>query len=461
MKKKEKLTKKALDRLTNELPEGDEVWDTDLPGYHVRGRRGWLALRVSYYNNARQRRVLTLGRYGTRTAAQAREDAREALAIVAQGGDPRAVLEEDRAEAERQQQQTLRAYLEGPYTAFQNRRKDGKGTIRRIARDFPDWLDKPMGKLTRADVERWQAKQEATPKPRKGKEEATPKPRSFQTLKRSYDALQALLAHAVERNVIPAHPLKGVKLQKPALTEKELAEQGAERRFLEPEEVTALFAGLEAYQEERRAQRRSSRAHGKAYLPDLDHVAYVDHVKPWVLTMFYTGFRPGDLFGLRWEHVNLTFGTIRKVIEKTAHHQPEPITFPVCRPLVEVLRTWHRQQGEPSAGLVFPSTVNGKRMAQTAMQRPWATVRKLGGLPEGLQLYTLRHNFASQLVMAGADILTVSKLMAHSSIETTIKFYAHLAPDHKRSAVDLFARTVVGEAVEAGGSEPLEESANG
>lgn len=445
MTDKQKLTAAALKQLAADLPPGAKVWDSDLAGYHVlAGKRG-LAFRLYYRTKTGKQRVLTLGQYGILTAPQARANAVEALAIVAQGGDPRAVLEEDRAEAERQQQQTLWAYLEGPYTAYQNRRKDGKGTIRRIARDFPDWLDKPMGKLSRADVERWQAKQEATPKPRKGKEEATPKPRSFQTLKRSYDALQALLAHAVERNVIPAHPLKGVKLQKPALTEEELAEQGAERRFLEPAEVAALFAGLEAYQEERRAQRRSSRAHGKAYLPDLDHVAYVDHVKPWVLAMFYTGFRPGDLFGLRWEHVNLTFGTIRKVIEKTAHHQPEPMTFPICRPLVEVLRTWQRQQGEPSAGLVFPSPVNGKRMAQTAMQRPWATVRKLGGLPEGLQLYTLRHNFASQLVMAGADILTVSKLMAHSSIETTIKFYAHLAPDHKREAVDLFVKRVAGQ----------------
>ncbi|WP_431023305.1 tyrosine-type recombinase/integrase [Halomonas sp. H5] len=440
-KRTEKLTKRALDRLAQEMPEGEEVWDTELPGYHVRGRKGWLALRVSYYNTARKRRVLTLGRYGTRTAAQAREEARKALAIVAQGGDPRAVLEEARAEAERQHQQTLRAYLEGPYTAFQNRRKDGKGTLRRIARDFPDWLDKPMGSLARADVERWQAAQETAKKP-KDKKEPPPKPRAFATLKRSYDALQALLAHAAERKVIPEHPLKGVKLQKPALSEEELAEQGTERRYLEPEEVKALFAGLEAYQETKRAQRRNSRTHGKPYLPDLDSIAYVDHVKPWILAMFYTGFRPGDLFGLRWEHVNLSFGTIRKVVEKTAHHQPDPMTFPLCRPLAEILHRWHQQQGEPKTGLVFPSPVNGKRMAQTAMQRPWATIRELGGLPEGLQLYTLRHNFASQLVMAGADILTVSKLMAHSSIETTIQFYAHLAPDHKRSAVDLFAQSV-------------------
>ncbi|GAA0576049.1 tyrosine-type recombinase/integrase [Halomonas salifodinae] len=438
----EKLTTRVLERLARELPEGGEVWDADLSGYHVRAGKRGLALRVSYYNTAGQRRVLTLGRYGAPlTAAQAREDAKEALAVVAQSGDPRAVLEEAKAEAERQQQQTLRAYLDGPYTAYQNRKKDGVATLRRIRYAFVDWLDKPMGSLTRAEVERWQADQEVV-KQAKDKNESQPRPRAFSTLKRDYGALYTMLEHAAERKVISANPLKGIKLQKPALTEDELAEQGAERRYLEPEEVEALFAGLKAYQELKCEQRRSSRAHGKAYLPDLDRVAYVDHVAPFVKVMYFTGFRPGDLFGLRWEHVNLAFATIRKVIEKTAHSRPEPQTFPLSRAAVDVLETWWKQQGEPRSGLVFASSVSGGRMAQTAMQRPWATVRKLGGLPDDLQLYTLRHNFASQLVMAGTDLLTVSKLMAHADIQTTIAHYAHLAPDHKRDAVEMFAQKV-------------------
>ncbi|MCE8002163.1 site-specific integrase [Billgrantia ethanolica] len=427
-----KLTANALDQLAK-APPSEDVFDTDLPGYHVRpGKRG-LTFRLYYRTKAGKQRILTLGRYGTLTAAQARKNAKEALAVVAQGGDPRALLDEAKAERERQDQQTLSAYLTGPYTAFQNRRKDGKGTLDRIARDFADWLDKPMGSLSRADVERWQANQEAAKKPR-----------AFATLKRSYDALSALLAHAAERKVIPAHPLKGVKLQKPAFTEEELAEQGSERRYLLADEVEALFAGLEAYQDEKRQQRRSSREHGKAYLPDLERVAYVDHVAPWILTMFYTGFRPGDLFGLRWEHVNLTFATIRKTIEKTAHKRPEPQTFPLSGSAVEVLKTWHKQQGQPTTGFVFPSPRTGNRLDRTAMQKPWASVRKMARLPDDLQLYTLRHNFASQLVMGGTDILTVSKLMAHSSIETTIKFYAHLAPDHKRDAVEAFAKLAPG-----------------
>ncbi|MDZ7854159.1 MAG: site-specific integrase [Halomonas sp.] len=423
-----KLTTKALEQLSK-APPGDNVFDTELPGFHVRpGKRG-LTFRLYYRTKTGRQRILTLGRYGTLTAAQARKNATEALAIVAQGGDPRAVLEEAKAEEERQQQQTVGAYLDGPYAVAQRRKKDGDATLRRIKHAFEGWLNKPMSEITRADLERWQGEREA-------------KGEAYTTSKRHLGALKTMLAHAADRKVIPTNPLVRLNLQRPAMSEEEMAEQASKRRYLEADEVEALFTGLDAYQDAKRDQRRSSRAHGKAYLPDLDSVVYVDHVAPWILMMYYTGFRPGDLFGLRWEHVNPDFSTVRKVIEKTAHHHHEPMTFPLSTAAVDVLKAWHRQQGEPKTGLVFPSGRNGKRMSGTAMQKPWASVRKLAGLPDDLVLYTLRHNFASQLVMAGIDLLTVSKLMAHSDIQTTIQHYAHLRPDHSRDAVEAFAKAV-------------------
>jgi site-specific recombinase XerD len=54
---------------------------------------------------------------------------------------------------------------------------------------------------------------------------------------------------------------------------------------------------------------------------------------------------------------------------------------------------------------------------------------------EGVGVHTLRHTFASHLVMAGVDLATVQKLLGHSSITTTM-IYAHLAPDHLRAAVE-------------------------
>ncbi|RUR56353.1 site-specific integrase [Vreelandella populi] len=435
-----KLTAKNIERLARENLEGD-VWDTDLGGFHIRSGKRGLTFRLHYRTKTGKRRMMTLGGFNTLTAHQARINAVEALAIVAQGGDPRAVLEENKVKAQQLQQQTLGAYLEGPYTAYQSRKKGGQATLNRIRNAFSDWLDRPMSSFSHADAERWQAAQECL-KPAKAGSNKPIKARAFSTMKRDFGALHTLLAHATERKVIPSHPLKGIKLQKPALTEQELAGAGVERRYLEPEEVQALFLGLELYQEEKRKQRRSSRAHGKAYLPDLDKVAYVDHVMPWILFMYYTGFRPGDIAGLRWEHINLRFKTVRKTIEKTAHHHPEPQTFPLSSAVVEVLTTWHLQQGKPTTGLVFPNPITSKRFDRTAMQKPWARVRAFGKLPSGLVLYTLRHNFASQLVMSGADLLAVSKLMAHSDIQTTIQHYAHLRPDHTRDIVEAFAKQV-------------------
>lgn len=438
---KAKLTARFLSDLSKS-PPGNDVFDTELSGYHVRhGKRG-LSFRLYYRSKSGKQRVLTIGKYGVYTAAQAREAAREALAVVAQGGDPRAVIEESKAEAQHRQQQTLRSYLQSDYADHQKRRKDGDATLRRIESSFADWLDKPMDTLGLGDVERWQSKKEA------GAADSSPpiKPQAYETLKRSYGALQTLLNHAAKRGVITQNPLKDIKLQKPALTSDQLeADEG--RRYLEDSEREAFFNGLDAYQEEKRAQRRNSRAHGKRHLPDLDSLAYVDYTVPWLLLMYYTGFRPGDLFGLSWPHVNFKFRSIRKIIEKTAHQSPEPQTFPLSDPAAQVLETWWEQQGKPTSGFVFPSPVTGKRLGKDAMRGPWKRVRELAGLHEGMVLYTLRHNFASQLVMAGVDLLTVSKLMAHTDIQTTIKYYAHLQPDHKRDAVQLFAQIGQGEEV--------------
>lgn len=345
--------------------------------------------------------------------------------------DPRAIAEQARLDHQLLEQQTLRSYLVGPYAAYQSRKKGGKATLNRLHKAFADWLDRPMSSFTRVDVERWQTAQEAM-KSARPNTKAPNKPSAFSTMKRDFGALHTLLAHAAERKVIPLNPVAGIKLQKPALTEQELAWAGIERRYLEPAELEALFEGLKAYQEVKRKQRRSSRSHGKAFLPDLDKVTYVDHVKPWILFMFYTGFRPGDIAGLHWEHINLPFKTVRKTIEKTAQHHPEPQTFPLPSAVVEVLTAWHLQQGKPKTGLVFPNPITGRRFDRMAMQKPWAKVGAFAKLPSGLVLYTLRHNFASQRVMAGVDLLAVSKLMAHSDIHTTIQHYAHLRPDHTR-----------------------------
>ena len=54
---------------------------------------------------------------------------------------------------------------------------------------------------------------------------------------------------------------------------------------------------------------------------------------------------------------------------------------------------------------------------------------------EEVSLHTLRHTFASQLVMAGVPLREIQELMGHQSFETTLQ-YTHLSEDHAKKQVN-------------------------
>jgi len=57
-------------------------------------------------------------------------------------------------------------------------------------------------------------------------------------------------------------------------------------------------------------------------------------------------------------------------------------------------------------------------------------------LPKGQLTHVLRHTFASHFMMNGGNILTLQKILGHSSLTMTMR-YAHLAPEHLQEAKKL------------------------
>lgn len=57
------------------------------------------------------------------------------------------------------------------------------------------------------------------------------------------------------------------------------------------------------------------------------------------------------------------------------------------------------------------------------------------GLNPKLTFHSIRHSFASWLIMKNVPIYHVSKLLTHSDLRVT-QIYAHLQPDNLRSAIE-------------------------
>ncbi len=57
-------------------------------------------------------------------------------------------------------------------------------------------------------------------------------------------------------------------------------------------------------------------------------------------------------------------------------------------------------------------------------------------LPKGQAAHVLRHTFASHFMINGGNIITLQRILGHSSITMTMR-YAHLSPDHLQDAVKL------------------------
>ena len=432
------MAKKISNRDAEEFcAKGDQasrLWDRE-EGLFLRPRQQRSGTWGFRYRTplTRQQREIRLGRWPAISPQQARSLARERAAEIAAGSDPREARQKARSELQRQNEATIGAFLKGSYGLYLGGRKSGRETRQMLERYFGAWLDRPMGDLTRGDIRDWV------------RESITERKLAWPTITRSWDALRALLNRAVEEELLEANPLAGFKIQaeRPAVAPER--QQSQKRRSLEPEEETAFLRGVALYSEERREERRRSRTHGKPHLPSFDGVDYPDWVAPWLLLAFFTGFRGGDINGLRWEEVDLRFSeSITKVPEKTAHQSNKPRQFPLNRQALKVLSTWHAERGKPTLGWVFPSPRTGGRLDKSATRKPRSRVKRLGGFPNDLTLYSLRHHFASKLITQGVDLFTVSQLMGHSSIETTIAHYSHLRPGQSREAVEVFSASLGG-----------------
>lgn len=147
-----------------------------------------------------------------------------------------------------------------------------------------------------------------------------------------------------------------------------------------------------------------------------------------------TGVRKGEALGLEYRTgVDFARGLI---IVRTFKNDTNPTrSIPMSVRVKEVL-TRRRELGDRPFSS-FSEWEPLKRLTRACEEAGLPTAGE-----DKIVLHSLRHTFASRLVRAGVPIYEMSKLLGHSSVVTTQRFYAHLNADTLRSSINVLDNEV-------------------
>ena len=100
---------------------------------------------------------------------------------------------------------------------------------------------------------------------------------------------------------------------------------------------------------------------------------------------------------------------------------------PLSPRLVKALRTYWKQYRPET--LMFPGKTPETPYVATSIQKATREAAKRAGIKKRVTPHTLRHSYATGLLEAGVDILTISRLLGHASFQTTM-VYLHVRRTH-------------------------------
>ena len=139
-----------------------------------------------------------------------------------------------------------------------------------------------------------------------------------------------------------------------------------------------------------------------------------------VKTLYLTGLRISELINIHRNNIKLNGACKITVIGKGKKQRTLEIDLDLYK---EIDSTFENSEW------LFCSKTGKKLARQNVHKEINKAYLELFNVEVGL--HTHRHLFATELLKAGEDIYTVSKLLGHSNINTTAKYYLHTKPNFK------------------------------
>jgi site-specific recombinase XerD len=151
--------------------------------------------------------------------------------------------------------------------------------------------------------------------------------------------------------------------------------------------------------------------------------------------LFSSGLRVSELVGLDRGHINLKR---REFMVRGKGQKDRPI-FISPEAADWVGRYLEKRQDNMPALFVRQGNGGAHRLTARSVQRLVARYARLAGITKHVSPHTLRHSFATDLLMNGADLRSVQALLGHSNIATT-QIYTHVTDLHLKNVHTKFHR---------------------
>ena len=169
-----------------------------------------------------------------------------------------------------------------------------------------------------------------------------------------------------------------------------------------------------------------------------------DLTKYGILLALYSGMRIGEICALKWSNINLKSGTVsvcqtlqrlqdRENKGKTKIYISEPKTqsskriIPIPDFLTELLKTI-----QPQNNHTFLLTGTKSPIEPKTLENAFKRCLKKCNIPR-INFHILRHTFATRCVELGFDMKSLSEILGHASMGTTLSIYAHPTLECKRN----------------------------
>ncbi len=156
--------------------------------------------------------------------------------------------------------------------------------------------------------------------------------------------------------------------------------------------------------------------------------------------LFSSGLRVSELVNLNRDHINLK----RREFTVRGKGQKDRPIF-ISTEAAEWIKKYLDSRTDVSQPLFI--RVGGKkqedrsgnyaRLTARSIQRMVARYALLAGITKHVSPHTLRHSFATDLLMNGADIRSVQAMLGHSNIATT-QIYTHVTDPHLKAIHEKF-----------------------